>query len=69
MPVTAEVGGFGWYGDDVAHADGDVAVAAGAEIHLVRLVRLDEARFGVFPKVELWLLAHYFSVPVRVSKT
>ena len=41
VPVPAVVRDAGRHGDDVAHALGDVLLAAGAEVGLGRLVRLD----------------------------
>ena len=36
----------------------DVAITTRAKVDLVGLVRLNEARFCAFPKVELWFLTH-----------
>ena len=41
VPVPPIVGVRGRNGDDMAHAFGDVLLAAGAEVQLGRLVRLD----------------------------
>jgi len=46
------------HGDDVTNTWCDVAVAAGTEIRLCRLIRLNKAGLGVGPEVERGAFGH-----------
>ena len=53
MPVTAQIGGIGWNRHHMAGTGRDIAIAAGAQVVLVRFVRLNPANLGISPEIEL----------------
>ena len=47
MPVTPQVHRFGWHAYVMAHANGNVLVATGADVHLVGVIGLHAAHLNL----------------------
>jgi len=66
MPVAAQIGRSDRDGNHVSGAGGDVAVAAGTQVHLVCFVGLHSTCLGVSPQIWCCVFLHQsFSVMER----